>query len=565
MLDYEPLFLKYRPQSLSDLIGQDSVKATLVNAIKHNKLVHAYLFTGPRGAGKTSTARILAKCLNCQSTNAPALEPCGSCPSCVSIASSSSMDVIEIDAASHGLVADARLLTERVHLSAVSGLHKVYIIDEVHMLTKEAFNALLKVFEEPPEKVVFILATTEEEKVLPTIRSRCQQLKFRPISVKDSMQRLQYIAEQESINIEDEAIKIIANHADGAMRDAISLLDQVSVFSETTSPIKKDLVLSMIGELAQEDLVDILSGILERNPEGLLSKLDDILAQGKETHAICKGLINLTLELLENLHKSSDGFSPLINQLIDQVRSSRIENFELVQIIDKLSELEIKLKSSSQSKNLLKAYLLRLIYRQDMVVMRDILAKLDNLEPQESSAVIDSATSSVLADTKPAKQIPEKSSEIDDFTAYLSPACKGIYVSSQAKLVSTDNSKAVIWIPVRFKFLKTKLEAKSQELIEAINKSGQAVTSLVVEVTDADTLSSSPSPQTSLSSTAAELAEQFDELGVDFSGHTEPLQVSPRIEQELSSGEPCFQRSARLDEAVRMGLNVFGGSKELKR
>src|SRR5271170_7962095 len=199
MADYQPLFLKYRPQALADLIGQDSVAKTLANAIEHDRIFHAYLFTGPRGTGKTSSARILAKSLNC--VQGPTISPCQVCASCEEIRQGISSSVFEIDAASNNSVDDARALIERAPLVAQGGRYKLYIIDECHMLTKEAFNALLKTIEEPPPMVVFILATTEEHKVPPTIVSRCQRLMFKLVTQKELKSHLRQVANQESINI----------------------------------------------------------------------------------------------------------------------------------------------------------------------------------------------------------------------------------------------------------------------------------------------------------------------------------------------------------------------------
>src|SRR5271168_4329353 len=211
MAEYQPLFLKYRPQALADLIGQEAVAKTLTNAIEHDRIFHAYLFTGPRGTGKTSCARILAKSLNC--VNGPTATPCQVCASCEEIRRGISASVFEIDAASNNSVDDARLLIERAPLVAQGGRYKLYIIDECHMLTKEAFDALLKTIEEPPPNVIFILATTEEHKVPPTIISRCQRLMFRLVNQKDLADHLRNIAEQEKINIDAEALELLARRS----------------------------------------------------------------------------------------------------------------------------------------------------------------------------------------------------------------------------------------------------------------------------------------------------------------------------------------------------------------
>ncbi len=509
-MSYEPLFLKYRPQKLADVLGQDSVKETLINAIQNNKIVHAYLLTGPRGSGKTSTARIIAKSLNCLSTpnNASATtDPCGTCESCVGITNSSSMDVTEIDAASHGGVEDARKLIERVNLASVSGKYRVYIIDEVHMLSTAAFNALLKVIEEPPANVVFILATTELDKVPKTIGSRCQQLKFKPITINDALTRLRYVAGLESINIEDNALRLIAEHSDGAMRDALSLFDQLSVFSNEQTAINEDKVLDIIGAVPSNELAQISKEILLRDSSQLTKMLDDLTARGKEPISITQELITFLLRLLESL--SSKAPDAKLQDLISLCKERSIENYELVQIIDSLSELEIRLKqSSSQTKNLLKAWLIKITHRADILVVKDLLARIEKLEKGErptspavqpitarstetpvaiarSEATKQSHnTQSTTIDTqRPTQEEPSTNNSNNSFTDYLSPGSRGMLTSSQAQFIGVKDGVAQMKMPEKFKFLKSKLEARSEELISAIQKSsGKQVQSLTIEV-----------------------------------------------------------------------------------
>ena len=240
MKQYQPLYLKYRPQKLSELIGQEVVTKTLTNAILYNKIVHAYLFCGPRGTGKTSTARILAKSLNCQS--GITTTPCEKCESCQSIIRGNSLDVIEIDAASHRKVEDAEDLINRVSLGTYGSRFKIYIIDEVHMLTDHAFNALLKTLEEPPPNVIFILATTEEYKIIPTIISRCQKLDFKPVFQKDLEEKINDIANHEKIKIDQTILRFISKRSHGCLRDAVSLLDQISVLQVEDKPIDSKFI-----------------------------------------------------------------------------------------------------------------------------------------------------------------------------------------------------------------------------------------------------------------------------------------------------------------------------------
>jgi DNA polymerase III subunit gamma/tau len=228
---YKPLHQKYRPQRFADLVGQDAIATTLGNALRSGRIAPAYLFAGPRGTGKTSSARILAKSLNCLQESAPTPHPCGTCESCRAIAHSTALDVIEIDAASNTGVDNIRELIERAQFAPVQGRHKVYIIDECHMLSTAAFNALLKTLEEPPPQVVFVLATTDPQRVLPTIISRCQRFDFRRIPLAAMVAHLHTIAVQEAIDITEEALHLVAQLAQGGLRDAESLLDQLSLLS----------------------------------------------------------------------------------------------------------------------------------------------------------------------------------------------------------------------------------------------------------------------------------------------------------------------------------------------
>jgi DNA polymerase-3 subunit gamma/tau len=287
---YIPLYRKYRPQTFADLVGQEAIAQTLGNAIQLNKVAHAYLFCGPRGTGKTSTARIFAKSLNCE--QGPTVTPCLQCASCTGITQGNALDVIEFDAASNNGVGDARELIENCQYSSMTGRFKVYIIDEVHMLTPQAFNALLKTLEEPPANVIFIFATTEAHKVLPTIISRCQRFDFNRITTENIVARLRYIAEQEQISIDEEALLAIGRHARGGLRDAVGLLDQVSVLSRAQQDKvigRKDVAL-FIGTLEEELLLRLGNSIAQRQAADLLNDLNELLSRGIEPVQLLKDL-----------------------------------------------------------------------------------------------------------------------------------------------------------------------------------------------------------------------------------------------------------------------------------
>jgi DNA polymerase-3 subunit gamma/tau len=242
-MNYISFYRKWRPQNFEEIIGQEYNIKTLKNAISNNRVSHCYIFCGPRGTGKTSTARILAKALNCKKGTTP--EPCNKCENCISISNGSSMDVVEIDAASNRGINEIRELREKVKYLPNILRKKVYIIDEVHMLTTEAFNALLKVLEEPPEHVIFIMATTEPNKVLPTIISRCQRFDFFPIPIDKIKERLAKIARSEKITISNPALSLVSKYADGSLRDADGILEQLAAFGEDKIEIKD--VTSLLG------------------------------------------------------------------------------------------------------------------------------------------------------------------------------------------------------------------------------------------------------------------------------------------------------------------------------
>lgn len=289
------LHQKYRPQTIAELVGQPYIKTALTNAVKYLQIAPAYLFTGSRGTGKTSTARIFAKSLNCLNTKKPTDQPCGICQSCRSIETSNSLDVSEIDAASNNGVDDARALIERCTLAPVAGRYRIFILDECHCLTGNAFNALLKCIEEPPPHVVFILCTTELHKVLPTIVSRCQVFNFRTLSVQAIVQHLGIVADAESISIDDEALTAIARLSDGGLRDALQLLGQVSLLDEN---ITANHVMEIAGGVTETELMSILQAISTNNTFNLLQVARVLVDSGKTPKLILSNLLQTYRDLL---------------------------------------------------------------------------------------------------------------------------------------------------------------------------------------------------------------------------------------------------------------------------
>jgi len=289
------LHQKYRPQTLAELVGQPYIKTALTNAIKHLQIAPAYLLTGSRGTGKTSTARIFAKSLNCLNSKKPTDKPCGICQSCRSIETSNSLDVSEIDAASNNGVDDARALIERCTLAPIAGRYRIFILDECHCLTGNAFNALLKCIEEPPPHVVFILCTTEQHKVLPTIISRCQVFNFRTLSIQTIVQHLRIIADAESISINEEALIAIARLSDGGLRDALQLLSQASLLDVD---ITAHHVMEIVGGVTEAELMAILQAICTNNTFNLLQVARVLVDSGKTPKLIISNLLQTYRDLL---------------------------------------------------------------------------------------------------------------------------------------------------------------------------------------------------------------------------------------------------------------------------
>ena len=348
--NYVPLYRKYRPQTLDKLVGQEHIKKTLTSAIELGKIAHAFLFTGPRGTGKTSTARILAKSLNCK--NGPTIHPCGECESCLDIMNSVPMDVIEIDAASNRKVEDTQSILEKIQYVPVHGKYKIYIIDEVHMLTNHAFNALLKTLEEPPENVIFILATTEVHKVLDTIKSRCQRFDFRRITTDDIVKHLRYISDEEKINISDDALFTIAKNSAGGMRDSISLLDQLSLLG-VSKEITSDDVNAVLGRISFDVLNKLSAKIIASSPNEAIEILNDIYNSGNEPLQILTNLSEYFKNLLIVKNCKPDLLSELtglneaqITELIKQKES--LETQQIVFLLERITYYikEVKLASN---------------------------------------------------------------------------------------------------------------------------------------------------------------------------------------------------------------------------
>ena len=323
---YLPFFRKYRPQSFGEIVGQKHLIKALSTAIELNRIANAYLFCGPRGTGKTSTARIFAKSLNC--SKGISIEPCQKCPSCVDITNASGLDVIEIDAASSRGINEAKELISQVHYAPINGKFKIFIIDEVHMLTTEAFNTLLKTFEEPPQNVIFILATTEPHKVLETIVSRCQRYDFRRITVDDIVEKLEEVAKIEKINITKDAIYAIAKYSNGGLRDSLALLDQVSVLGLSSQIVEADID-SLVGKISFKPMFDLLLRILSKDIPNAIKSLEEMLENGSEPRNLVENFIDFLKNVSIILSSTEVEFARKITLFpVDDIELIKNSNFK---------------------------------------------------------------------------------------------------------------------------------------------------------------------------------------------------------------------------------------------
>ncbi|MBQ2984750.1 MAG: DNA polymerase III subunit gamma/tau [Candidatus Gastranaerophilales bacterium] len=346
--NYLPLFRKYRPQSFKDVVGQESLVKALSNAIELNRIANAYLFCGPRGTGKTSSARILAKSLNCE--HGPTLTPCQECASCKDITNATGLDVIEIDAASNRGIQDARELISKVQYAPINGKYKIFIIDEVHMLSNDAFNALLKTFEEPPKNVIFILATTEPHKVLETIVSRCQRFDLRRITTEDIIKKLREISDIENIKITQEALFTIAKNVSGGLRDSLALLDQVSILG-LKDEITKEMIEDLLGKVNFDVLLNLLKDINDENIEQAITDVNNIYAKGSEPRNLIENFIeflrNIILVLNSKEQATISNFTSLIKEDIEKINSFNFDKNKITKILNIVIEYYKEIKIST--------------------------------------------------------------------------------------------------------------------------------------------------------------------------------------------------------------------------
>lgn len=408
-MSYRALYREWRPQVFEDVIGQEHIVRTLKNQLLSGRIPHAYLFCGTRGTGKTTTAKILSKAVNC--LNPQDGNPCNECEICREINGGNLIDVIEMDAASNRRVENARDLIDSVKHPPYKARYKVYIIDEVHMLTMEAFNTLLKTLEEPPASVMFILATTDPQKLPVTILSRCQRFDFKRIKTDDITMRLRRIVQENNVSVEDRTLNAISRVSDGAMRDALSILDQAMSMSE--GRVEYNDVVSMLGLATKEHIFQLVDAIIERNIEASIKIIDDVILSGKEVVQFIKDITeHLRNLLMVKVSKKSediiDASTDTINSLKEQSRKLRSE--EIMRAINIIVECENDAKYTSQPRILLEMAVIKICKSEYDTSVETLVNRINVLEEKLKSGVVVSAGEKEKSSAAPKQQVRRESS-----------------------------------------------------------------------------------------------------------------------------------------------------------
>lgn len=426
-MSYQALYRTYRPRTFKEVAGQEVIVKTLQNALLHDKIAHAYLFSGPRGTGKTSIAKILAKAVNCE--KGPTKDACGECSTCKAIQSNTIGDVVEIDAASNNGVDEIRDLREKVKYLPSMAKYKVYIIDEVHMLSQGAFNALLKTLEEPPKHVIFILATTEPNKIPSTILSRCQRFDFRGISTTDIEKKLKTIRDIEHIQITDDAIREIARYAEGGLRDALSLLDQAISFSDDV--VTEEDIYAVSGSVSKKNLIQLLDFIYLKKTTEAFSLLNEMIEDGKEVNKIVSDLIATLRDLLIEKNVVFDAVRPTkyVEELSKQYSNERIYFY-----LDVLNGTQNDIKWSNQKRAYLELAIVKMIDHH----------QIDRINYQDQLKMIQDRIKGLEFDISKLKTLPKEVKRSVSDAPVVSPTQEPIAEAQRKPLVTVSDVERLL-------------------------------------------------------------------------------------------------------------------------
>lgn len=452
-MEYLTLYRKYRPKDFSEIKGQEHIVKVLVNSLEMKKISHAYLFSGPKGTGKTTIARIFSKGLNCETGITS--KPCNICRNCVSINEGTHIDVIEIDGASNRGIDEVRSLKERVNLAPTFGRYRVFIIDEAHMLTQEAFNALLKTLEEPPERTVFILATTDPQKLPLTIISRCIRFNFKRISIKDLIDTGKMIVANEKIEIEDEVLERIANYSDGSLRDFISTLEEIVLFSGNKISLKD--LLSLFGESEDEMYKKIFLSILQGDDSNFLTLIHNLIEEGKEINEILRGLINFGRKAL---------FLKIFDEKSEDETINLFKKDFLVETLDTLINLSSELRYSHYPRFLFEIKLLKLLLK----FSKEKVGEKVFVRPQQV----------IVPESVEVKKEEKRSFLWNDFLEELKKSNRPLYAMLRfGKFIKFEDEKIFIEYPFPYKFHRDRVEEKKDEIKKILSNLGYRVNDII--------------------------------------------------------------------------------------
>jgi len=541
-MPYVVLARRWRPRLFGEVVGQEHVTRTLQNAISANRIAHAYLLSGPRGVGKTSVARIFAKAVNCMEGTQP--EPCGKCNICKEISAGRAIDVIEIDAASNRGIDEIRELRESVKFSPVSGRYKVYIIDEAHMITHDAFNAFLKTLEEPPGHVIFILATTEPHKIPDTILSRCQRFDFRMLTRKEIIDRLRQLAEADNVVVEDEALSMIAESADGGMRDAESILDQILSFGG--GEVRTEEVIKILGLGASHLLDQLVGNILQNDSSESLKTLNDLAEHGADLSQCLKKLISYFRDLM--VYKVNpdliDAPETKRQQLAEHSEAASIDKFMKIARI--FAQTESDIKQLGYERLNMELSLVKLSRLKDgSIPLDEVLGKLEEIESKFASGSVTSV--SAVAESEPIYRIAAASIEEE---------------AAEEQVENADEESD----PLRAMWLKLLSAVKEKEspMHHAFLKEASPV-SISDDCLTIDFLPKfnwhreqvqEPETRKAVETQLSELMGKPMRLKVNDGNSPDSDQET---EQESSRSQRDMRLDAQQDESVRLVLDVFDG------